>query len=499
MAEASDLTPAEWVARLGKKIRERQPTIERWQRYYEGYQDLPSGPQQHKDAYRRFQKLARTNLCGLCVDSRVHRMKVTGFRNGTGRTAGQNSAVWDLWQREKMDSRQFTVYRKAFSQSEAFVIVSPSPADPRRPRLTIESPLNVTVEVDPGEPSRRIAALRMWHDPLAKRWMATLWLRATPGQPVGRRLYYESVREMKYDSPPDFAPESWRTRADEEPTTADVPVYPFLNGDEGEDPRSAFDVGLDVQNRLNLTLLNRLTAERYAAFRQRYLTNYTPVEDPETGLLVPPFNPGADQTITIPPPEPGEPEPRIGDLAQTDTSQMLRACESDIRSFAAVTITPVYYLPGGDLTNIGSDTIVALDAGHVQSIKERMAAWSEVWEEVLQTCSDIAELGEDLSSSEIVWDPPEAFNPAAVADYATKLRGAGVPLPMIAEEIGWSPQQVDRLRNEMTQEQMRAALAQPAVPRPGGQSSSSRAPTATTPAAPAQPTRPATTPPVPPT
>lgn len=464
MAEADDLTPEEWVTRLGRKINQRRPKIDLWQRYYKGSHDLPAGPQQHKDAFRRFQRLSRTNLCGLCVDSRVHRMKVSGYRDGTAR-GGNDAAVWRMWQEARLDSRQFTVYRKAWALSAAYCIVAPDPRDPSgtKPRVSIEGPGNVYVELDPADSSVRLAALRMWHDALAKRWYATLWL-------PGWRYPYQSRNEHKegYVPTTDFTESFWEPRGEPERSAPEVPVIPFWNGDEGDDPVAAFDPGLDVQNRLNLTMLNRLTAERYAAFRQRYLLNYEPEEDPATGLPIPPFNPGADQTLTIPPPEPGMPEPKIGDLAQTDTSGMLRGTEMDIRSFAAVTITPVYYLPGGDLTNIGEGTIVALDAGHMQSIKERMAAWSECWEEVLQLCADIAHVEKDLSSSEIVWDQPESFNQAATADYLTKLTGSGVPLPMAVEQIGWTPQQIDRLRTEMTQEALRQQLMQPPAAGAGG-------------------------------
>lgn len=494
MADADDLTALEWLARLGPKLRDRRPKIELWQRYYEGDHDLPAGPQQHKDAYKRFQRLARTNLCGLCVDSRVHRMKVTGYRDGTAR-GGNDDAVWKMWQAARMDSRQFTLYRKAFSQSISYAIVGPDPRDPTRPRVTIESPMNVYVELDPADSAVRLAALRMWHDPIVKRWFATVYL-------PGWRHHYRSRREI---ATPDatvmtWTDQYWEPRDEPARSSPDVPVVPFWNGDEGDEPRAAFDPGLDVQNRLNLTVLNRLTSERFAAFRQRYLLNYTPEEDPATGLPIPPFNPGADQTFTIPPPEPGEPEPKFGDLAQTDTSGMLRGTETDIRSFAAVTITPVYYLPGGDLTNIGADTIVALDAGHVQSIKERMTAWSENLEEVLQLCADIAGLDKDLTASEIVWEQPEAFNPAAVADYMTKLTGAGVPLPLAVEQIGWTPQQIDRLRTEMTQDALRQTLTQPARnpaaegaerPRRGAGPAATRIPSGVTPAAPPVPGQPA--------
>jgi hypothetical protein len=163
------------------------------------------------------------------------------------------------------------------------------------------------------------------------------------------------------------------------------------------------------------------------------------------------------------PPEPGDPEPKLFDFAQTDTSQMLRGVEADMRAFAAVTLTPVYYLPGA-LVNIGADSIIALDAGHVAKIRQHHVTFGEGVEEVLQLMADVAELDRDLTSSETVWERPENFNPPAVADYMSKLVAAQVPLPMVAEEVGWSPQRVSALRAELAAEQFQALLAAPAAP-----------------------------------
>jgi hypothetical protein len=91
MAEASDLEPFEWLARLGPKLIDRQPLIDYWRRYYEGDQDLPAGPSQYAEAYRRFQRLARTNLCYLCDESRVHRTQVIGFRDVDGKDRADDS------------------------------------------------------------------------------------------------------------------------------------------------------------------------------------------------------------------------------------------------------------------------------------------------------------------------------------------------------------------------------------------------------------------------
>lgn len=479
MAEASDLTPFEWLARLGQKLGERRPRIDYWRRYYDGDQDLPAGPSQHAAAYKRFQAMARTNLCKLCADSMVPRLQITGYRDGSGSRQATSNPVWDLWQLAKLDARQYSIWRKAISRSVAYVIVGVDPRDPSVPRVTIEGPENVIVECDPGDPTRRLAALRLWHDGIAKRWMATLYLPGIRYHWQTRRSQSSGLVDTTVDSPGlSWAPAAWEERAEPGRSLPEVPVVPFYNGDPGDEPEAEFAVGIDVQNRLNLTLLNRLTAERYGAFRQRVLTNYELVIDEASGLPIAPFNPGADQTVVIPPPEAGAPPSELKDLQQTDTTGMLRSVEADMRAFAAVTTTPVYYLPG-DLVNIGADSIMALDAGHIAKIKQRMGYWSEDMEEVLSLMASVAGIEKDLEASEVAWAKPENFNPAVIADYATKMHSWGVPPTMIAEEIGWSPQRVAELRSEIASSTFLASLNAPRPPAgPSGGSSAPAQPPA---------------------
>lgn len=470
MAEATDLEPLEWLSRLGKELIQRQPAVRYWRRYYEGDHDLPAGPNQHAEAYRRFQAMARTNLCRLCVESSVHRTVAIGFRDPLwSGTRSEVDPVWRLWQRAKLDARQFGLWRKAYSRSAAYAIVGVDPRRAKTPRVTIEGPENVIVAVDPADSSRRLAALRLWHDPYAKRWLATLYLRGTTDEAPGTRHHWQSRQQSKVSTGGvSWKPDAWEPRADPGRTLPGVPVLQFLNGDEGEDPVAEHDAGIDDQNRLNLTLLNRLTSERYAAFRQTLLLNYTLEEDPVTGQKIAPYKPGVTQIGTIPPPEPGDPPVQVVQLQQTATSDMLRGVESDMRAFAAVTLTPVYYLPG-DMNNLGAEAVAALDAGHNAKLKQRMAPWGENLEELLQYMADAAELDRDLSQSEIVWARPEAFVPSQVGDYLVKMKTAGVPLTLALEESGWSPQQIARVRVEQARERMLAGIGTGAAgQRPAG-------------------------------
>lgn len=463
MAESSDLTPVEWLNRLAPRILDpaRQDAIGKWRRYYQGDHDLPAGPSQLSDAFRSFQRKARTNLCGICVRSMSDRMEVIGYREAD-RTA--NERVWSLWTKTRMTARQSSIWRKAFSLGSAYVVVGVDPADASLPRFTIEGPDRIAVECDAGDPLRRLAAVRIWHDPLVRRWLATVYL---PRQ----RFHFQTrdehtsprmIGEGRERSSLRLNEDRWVPRPgmeDPQRSTEVVPVIPFDNADEGEEPLAEFaGEGVDIQDRLNLSILNRLTTERYQAYRQRGLLNFEPDEDPVTGKPIPPFRPGSDTIWTVPPNPPGDPQPQFVDLPPSDTRNILEACQSDMRAFAASTVTPVYYLPGGDMINLAADAILALDAGHTAKIKQRSGLWTGPIAEMTQIAADIAELGVDIVPEAIAWARPESFHPAAVADYVSKMVAAGVPLAIVMEEIGWSPEAIERLRTEVAANEVRQAM-----------------------------------------
>lgn len=455
LASSGDLTPLQWLIRLGQKLEARTPTLTRWDRYYDGDHDLPVGPSQHLETFRRFQRKARTNLCALPVESVVDRLRATGVTDGSPQ--GENdSTLFGWWQTNRMDARQSTLYRYALKHGESYLIVGKHPTQ-NRPRWTIESAHSVIVETDPAEPLERLAALRVWYDSVDRNWNATVW---TPGW----RFWYQTT----FPSPttvnvPPVAPlwseQSW-VRVNAYPSTTGVPVIPFTNGDELTAGAAEFARGLDVQDRLNLTVLNRLTSERYSAFRQRYAVNLDLDTDPVTGEAVNPYNAGSTELWVAGTPEGvNTNEVKFGDFAQTDTAQMLRAVSEDIKAFMAVTTTPVYYF--GDLTNIGADTINAMDAGHISKCRQRIATFSEAYEEAFAVSAEVMRTSVDLDAAEVTWERPENWNPTQVADLISKRVGAKEPLLMVLQDLGKSPQYVERVRVEMTREAARAALAAP--------------------------------------
>jgi hypothetical protein len=162
-------------------------------------------------------------------------------------------------------------------------------------------------------------------------------------------------------------------------------------------------------------------------------------------------------------------EARFGEFSQTELTGYLRAHQADIGDFFFMTDTPAYYMPGGDLINIGADTVAAMDTNHVSKILEMQAEFGEAHESVLELASRVAGEERDFTSSEIRWRDPRLLNPAVVADAAVKKKSIGIPLTMIAEEMGESPQRVQRLRTESAAEQIRAQAMARAVANPPAQ------------------------------
>lgn len=441
-------TPDWWLLRLGRKLRDRHDQLDFWKGYYRGDgQRLPIGPSGAVRAYLDFQQKARTNFCMLPVEADVHRLRANGITDGTGKAIPE---AWRWWLQNKLNARQKVVYRTALSQAESYVSVGEHPRHERRPLIVPEHPRQVIHETDPAT-GEVMAALKAYHDDVDGIAVAVV---ATDD---GKMFRYETEQRSAKARLP-WGANNWTLVKDKERTFDRPPLVPFTyQPDLDEDPEPVFARIIDIQDRINLGVLNRMTAERYSAFRQKYVTGATFKKevDQETGL----------ETVVNPyKPDPGalwaneNANARFGEFSQTDLMGYLKVYETDIRTLFVLTSTPAYYMPG-DLINVGSDTVVALDTNHVAKIHEEQDNFGESWEEVFQLAAQVAGYDGDLSDAEIWWKDARQLNPAVVADMGSKRRAMGYPLTMVAEDMGDAPARVERLRTEAAAEQMLANAA----------------------------------------
>lgn len=445
------LSPDWWLLRLGRQLRDRRPQLDMWWDYFVGNHPLPEGPKRATDAYRDFQKKSRTNFCATVALSSVARLKAIGIADGDGRSDDQ---AWAWWKLNRLPARQKQVYRTAMTQSVAYVMVGPHPADKRRPLITAEHPREVIVDTDPVTGERR-AAVKAFYDDVTRIGKASVFLH-------GRLVKYETDRRGPGRLP--WGKENW-TKVDDRQHPLGLPVVPFeCRPDLDEEPVAEFAGVLDVQDRINFGVLNRMTAERYTAFRQGWVKGhkFKRVTDPETGLetIEQPFvpDPGALWASE------GE-KTEFGQFAQTDLMGYLRTHEVDIRSLLTLSQTPAY-LYAGDLINVSTDTISALDGMHIAKVEEHQDEFGASWGEVDMIAAKVAGVERTAPTSEIRWADPRQLNPAVMADAAVKKRSIGYPLAVVAEDLGESPARVNRITSEAAADALLATITAPAVPQP---------------------------------
>jgi len=453
-----------WLLRLSRKLWARRRALDEWWDWYIGEHPLPNGPAKASQAYLDFQKNSRTNFLGMVVDASVFRLLAIGVTDADGQP---DEAAWRWWQVNKLDSKQKQLYRTALSQSVAYMQVGEHPTVPGQPLVTVEHPRDCITESDPAT-GRVLAGLKVWYDDVAGEACALVSL------DDGRMDYRRKQAGRRFSiSARTWEQGTWTAHDYGRPAIVPFECRPEL----GEDPQPEFWAGIPAQNRINLGVLNRMTAGRYSAFRQRTLTGHkfatktlmVPGVDAETGLpmLVPKKVPDGNPFI----PDPASlwvsenPDAKFGEFSQTDLLGYLKSHDVDIRDLLVQTSTPTYSVVN-ELVNIATETVVVLDGHHLAKVAEHQTHFGEQLEDVLGLCAVVAGEKRDFSSHEVRWKDPRSLNPAVLADMATKLSAIGYPLEIVSELMGESPQRIKRIVAAAAGETMLKAGAEQAARQP---------------------------------
>lgn len=449
--------PDFWLLRLGRRMRKREGALDEWWRYYRGRPPLPELPKNAQQAFLDFQRKARTNVCQLISDASVHRLTALGVTGPDGEPDSRAS-LW--WQQNRLDSRQKLVWRVAMSQSVGYMLVGEHPTRTEEngrpsPLITAEHPRECIVEYDPetGEP---LVGLKAYANDIDGYGYAVVFFDDT-------RFQYRTRERCGRRLP--WGPDSWVPVGGDQGEPHDLGMLQLVEfarmPDLGEDPEPEFAGVMDIQDRLNLGVLNRMATSRNAGFPQKWIKGHKFAKKKDAnGLVVveQPFVPGPSAVWA----SEGE-NAQFGQLAAADLSGFLKEHESDVRDMLILSHTPAYYY-AGQLVNIAADTIGALDILHVAKVREHIAAFGEGLESVMALCAAQAGVPEDYTEAEVRWANPAHASLAVKADAATKLKSIGYPLDVVAEEMGETPAMVRRITAGAASQ---ALLAASLLPAPG--------------------------------
>lgn len=458
-------SPGWWMARQFNLLtdRTRRNRLQLLHDYVSGNAPLPEGAENCREAYQAFQKKARSNFAKLVVGAVSDRMTPIGFRTAVDSDETGDAEVGNLWERAGMEVRAADTHKLMLSLSESYVIVGAVDPETAAPRITAEDPRFMVGEPDPEDDRRLLAALKVLRDDASNEDRAYLYL---PGRetPSGRSQVWVARRKISSYEPSvmdgtrvrtgvmmSFEPRAWEwdpVRSGELPH----PLMPVVRFDN-EDGFGEYEPHLDILDRINHQILQRLVIATLQAFRQKAIKGL-PVKDKAgkeidyAGLFT--ADPGSLWQI----PKDAE----MWESGQVDLTPILSAVKDDVQHLAAVTRTPmVMLMPAGD--NQSAEGATFQREGLVFKVDDRISRCSNRWARVMAVALLHAGQAEraDLARLRTIWAPTQRLSLAERGDAAVK---AINDLPRRSRLIhiwGFSPSEADRMMSEWEYDQLVAA------------------------------------------
>lgn len=444
-----------WLARLARKLVDRQAHYDKLEAYYTGRANIPApATKATRQAYARLMDMARMNWAELVVEAVRERMQPQAFRTGAVSDENGDAEAWRIWQANSLDADCSLVHRASLSLGRGYVIVGGVDEEIGAPLITPEDPRLVTVEYDPARRRKAVAALKIYNDAIAGRWRAYLYL---PGV-VLQAVAPESTTVFRGDV------SAWDWFGDPAVLPAPVvPVVEFANQANlyGE-PVAEFERHLGLLDRISYSVLNRLEVATLQAFKQRAVKG-VPDRD-EHGAEIDysdifAADPGALWILPA--------TAEMWESGQVDLGPIRAAIRDDVQDLAAVTRTPLFYLTP-EATNGSAEGASLAREGLVFKTSDRLMPAGESWEQTLSLAFTFAgdEVRARRRDMEIVWASPERFSLSERYDAASKAQAAGVPWRQVMSSIlQYSPQEIKRMAAERMQDAMLTASL---APQPAG-------------------------------
>jgi hypothetical protein len=442
-----------WRMAAERKLDAQAERAARFTGYYDGEEAIPVILNtEERRAFREFLREAGANWCELVVNAVAERLQVTGFRFAGGADGG--TEAWQIWQANQMDADAELLQTDALVCGSSFLLVQPDPDNPSGVEMTAESPFEATVLYEPGSRRRRAAGYKRFGG-------------GVPGDP-GRRTEVLMLPDVIATWPADST-----GPAEQAPNPAgavgmiEVTPQPRTRGW----PRTELHSAMVIQDRINTTLFNRLVATDYGAFRQIWATGVkiprqtiTAEDGTETIRATTPYDIGANRLLAN-----ENPEGRFGAFTESSLAGYLNSVEQDASQLAAITQTPPHYLLG-KIANLSADAITAAEAGLVAKVRRRSVHLGEGYETAERYA--LALIGHPAAadtSAEVIWADFETRSIAQLTDSLVKMRTLGVPLEVLWQRYGASPQEIERWRGLRAAEQAEAmASAVGALGAPDG-------------------------------
>lgn len=404
---------------------------------------------------------SQTNFLPLVLDIFSQSLKVDNYLSGD-----ETPAVWEWWQRNKMDARQTGIHRTALHYGVAYATVLPA----MHPNATREERRAAYIR---GVSPRQMTALygeRLEWDPRVDAPVDDDWpimALEMNGSMIRfydeERVHFIGVRSVPH-SALGWKEYTYRTTANFEYIESrahGVGVCPVVRYEDrnlldGEQElRGVVEPLLSVQKRIDETTFEMLVAQYYSAFMQRYVMGWMPQTQAQA------LKQAVSDVWYF-----KDKDVKVGQFDAADLKGYLESSASAKRDLAALGQIPAQNLGIDGISNISEATLAGLEASKDRKEAEIKTSLGESHEQTLRTCAYIIGNTSEAAdfASEVKWQDMTARTFAQVVDGLGKLaQMLEVPFESLWEDIpGWTRSKVDRAK-ELRDKQQRQATVQAAL------------------------------------
>lgn len=375
--------------RLSESLR-----LQRFREVFEGRQAKPPVPKDATAEKKNLATLARTPWLRLVCASTAQPLKVTGYRNPAD---GSDSPLWDVWQRNDMDSRQQQLNYDIVRFGYAFMQVVPG-TDVDGSTFAVMRPVSPQMMVaeydDPYMDEYPLRALRKIRD--------------------GKYKYLD--QEFVYDLEGEGQELRVVGRVAHGAGVCPVVLYPNMMDLEGNCV-GEIEPYMDVASRLDLTTNDRLLVQRYNSWKILYATQMEPPKE-----LTPEQRERTKMKLRNDAMLIGTGDTKFGTLDETNMTPFITAADADRNDLSAVSQTPMSMLTG-EMINLGADAITTSYRPWREKLKERLRLWGDAHGRMFRVAAMVMGLEDEARnySARVVWDDVEDRSLAQTADAFGKL------------------------------------------------------------------------------
>lgn len=362
------------VDRLVRQHRDEKPRLDTIAAWVSGRAHGLYVPSKITSEFRSLVTQSRFNVLPLVVTTVAQSCYIDGYRpsSSPGRSAdAANVDVWDsVWQANRMDSRQASIWRAAIKYGWSYTTVVPNGDGAR---ITPHSPRSLTAIYD---------------DPINDEW-------PTLAMTVKRPILADATGMSRDEVPtPDNGAEltvyddeyiytvvsnGGRWEAETEAVRHGLGVVPavrFLDEQGNDDDPAVPSTGkieslIPAQMQLNQISFSLAMALQYGAFRQRWVTGMA-VQQDANGVDIEPFNVAVDKLLHA-----EDDRVKFGEFNQTDPSGYLEARDKVLGFIGSVAqIPPHNLIAGPGISNISAEALAALQYAHRNDIAEHQDSFA---------------------------------------------------------------------------------------------------------------------------